>query len=243
MNVALFSSCIVDTLRPEIGFAAVRLLESAGCQVSVPAQSCCGQVNYNNGDLKGARKFVRQWLDTFEAYEYVVIPSGSCAAMLIHHAVDLFSDSITRQRVQALADKTHELSCFLVEVAPPKIDAGVPRKVCYHDSCSGLRELGIKHQPRSLLAKLGSIELVELENAEACCGFGGTFCVKHPEISCRLADDKIATVEKSGCNTLVGGDWSCLMHLQARMDAQDKPIEVMHWSELLAQARGRDRAK
>lgn len=238
LNVALFSSCIVDTLKPEIGFATLKLLEATGCKVSVPSQSCCGQPNYNNGDEQGARALAKQWLETFEAYDYIVIPSGSCAAMLKCHSADLFADEspALEDRMRLLTDKTYELSTFLSKVIAPVFGDLPMQKVCYHDSCSGLRELGIKQQPRALLGKINAIELVELDNAEACCGFGGTFCVKHPEISCRLADDKIDGIQTSGARILIGGDWGCLMHLKGRLDALGKPVDVKHFSEVLAQA-------
>lgn len=238
MRVALFASCIVDTLRPEIGFATLRLLEAAGCDVAVPEQSCCGQPNFNNGDEQGARELVRLWLTQFEAYEYIVIPSGSCAAMLKSYAAPLFlhEDEELSQRLEALAARSYELSQFLDEVIQPQFGDLPVSRICYHDSCSGFRSLGIKRQPRELLGKIPSLELVELDNAEACCGFGGTFSVKHPEISCRLADDKLDAIEASGATTLVGGDWSCLMHLLGRIEAQGKPFTVRHISEVLAEA-------
>lgn len=236
-KIALFATCIVDTLRPEIGFAALDLLEAAGCEVTVPAQSCCGQPNFNNGDFHGARELVKQWLDQFEKFDYVVIPSGSCAAMLKKHGPPLFANEPGLQsRMDALAAKTYELSTFLIEVVRPEFGALTPQKICYHDSCSGLRDLGIKVQPRALLREIDDLQLIELSNAEACCGFGGTFCVKHPEISCRLADDKIAAIVESGADTLLGGDWGCLMHLQARLEALGKPFQVKHFSEILLQA-------
>jgi len=238
LNIALFSTCIVDTLRPDIGFATLALLEATGCRVSVPAQSCCGQPNYNNGDETGARALAEQWLDTFADYDYVVIPSGSCAAMLKCHAPGLFDEALPmRSKFDTLAAKTYELSTFLSEVLAPQFgDLPVPQQVCYHDSCSGLRELGIKQQPRGLLAKIPAIQLTELSNAEACCGFGGTFCVKHPEISCRLADDKIEAIEARGVQTLLGGDWGCLMHLKGRMQETGVKMDVRHFSEILVQA-------
>ena len=238
MKVALFSSCIVDLLKPEIGFATLSLLEAAGCEVEVPEQSCCGQPNYNNGDEGGARDMARNWLRRFADYDYVVIPSGSCAAMLKNHAPTLFADNdpAVQRQLQALADKSYELSQFLVEVVQPDFGELPARTVCYHDSCSGFRDLGIKRQPRQLLSQARGVALVELPNAETCCGFGGTFSVKHPEVSCRLADDKIAGIEDSGADTLAGGDWSCLMHLQGRLQARGKNIKVKHFSEILVQA-------
>lgn len=240
MRVALFATCIVDTLKPEIGFATMRLLEAAGCDVSVPEQSCCGQPNYNNGDENGARALAEQWLTQFEAFDYVVIPSGSCAAMLKQHSPGLFSGqeqgNDLQTRMAALASRCYELSEFLSSVVSPEFGDLPVQQVCYHDSCSGLRELGIKHQPRGLLAQIQSLQLRELSNAEACCGFGGTFCVKHPEISCRLADNKIAAIEETGAQTLLGGDWGCLMHLQGRLEARGKMIDVKHFSEVLVQA-------
>ncbi len=237
LKVALFATCIVDTLRPEIGFASLALLEAAGCDVSVPEQSCCGQPNYNNGDEKGARELAEQWLGQFEGYDYVVIPSGSCAAMLKKHCPELFSGNPELEaRMIALSSRCYELSEFLSSVVTPRFGDLPKLRVCYHDSCSGLRDLGIKEQPRALLAKIKSLELSELSNAEACCGFGGTFCVKHPEISCRLADDKIAAINDTGTQMLLGGDWGCLMHLKGRIDALGEPIDVKHFSEVLVQA-------
>lgn len=238
LNVALFATCIVDTLRPEVGFASLRLLEAAGCRVSVPQQSCCGQPNYNNGDEVGARTLAEQWLSSFEEYDYVVIPSGSCAAMLKHHAPGLFSQTQAdlQLRFEALASRSYELSQFLTKVVAPQLGDLPLQTICYHDSCSGFRELGIKQQPRQLLRRVPSLQLTELSNAEACCGFGGTFCVKHPQISCRLADDKIAAIEQSGADTLLGGDWGCLMHLKGRLEARGLPTDVKHFSEVLAAA-------
>ena len=237
LKVALFATCIVDTLRPEIGFASLALLEATDCEVSVPEQACCGQPNFNNGDDQGARALANLWLSQFEEYDYVVIPSGSCAAMLKRHAVDLFADDpVLQARMQTLSERCYELSEFLSSVVSPRFVDLPEVRVCYHDSCSGLRELGIKEQPRALLANIKSLSLSELSNAEACCGFGGTFCIKHPEISCHLADDKIAAIENTGVEMLLGGDWGCLMHLQGRIEARGKSIEVKHFSEILAQA-------
>jgi L-lactate dehydrogenase complex protein LldE len=237
LKIALFATCIVDTLRPEIGFASLALLEAAGCEVSVPKQACCGQANFNNGDDKGARALAEQWLNQFEGFDYVVIPSGSCAAMLKRHAAGLFEDEPELQmKMQTLTERCYELSEFLSSVVTPRFDDLPALRVCYHDSCSGLRELGIKKQPRALLANIHSLSLSELSNAEACCGFGGTFCVKHPEISCHLADDKIAAIENTQAEVLLGGDWGCLMHLQGRIEKTGKSIEVKHFSEILAQA-------
>jgi L-lactate dehydrogenase complex protein LldE len=237
LKVALFATCIVDTLRPEIGFASLALLEAAGCEVSVPEQSCCGQANFNNGDDKGARALAERWLGQFEGFDYVVIPSGSCAAMLKRHATGLFENEPALQtKMQALSERCYELSEFLSSVATPRFTDLPALRVSYHDSCSGLRELGVKKQPRTLLSRIKSLSLNELSNAEACCGFGGTFCVKHPEISCRLADDKIAALEHAGAQMLLGGDWGCLMHLQGRIEALGKSIEVQHFSEFLAKA-------
>ncbi len=237
IKVALFATCIVDTLRPEIGLASLALLEAAGCEVSVPEQTCCGQANFNNGDNKGAQALAKQWLSQFEGFDYVVIPSGSCAAMLKRHAAELFENEPDLQvKIQILSERCYELSEFLSSVVTPQFGDLPALRVCYHDSCSGLRELGIKEQPRALLANIKSLSLSELSNAEACCGFGGTFCVKHPEISCRLADDKIAALENTDAKMLLGGDWGCLMHLQGRLDNMGKSIEVRHFSEILARA-------
>ncbi|HEY1933614.1 MAG TPA: (Fe-S)-binding protein [Acetobacteraceae bacterium] len=236
-RVALFVTCLVDLYRPSIGFAALRLLEHAGCRVEVPrAQTCCGQPAYNSGDRATARDIARGILEAFRGYDYVVAPSGSCSGMLKCHLPHLFDDDPNlRVQAQALADRTFELISFITDVMgleslPSRYDAG---SVTYHDSCSGLRELGIKQQPRELLRSMG-VELVEMADAEVCCGFGGTFCVKYPEISVRMASDKIANAVATGARTLTAGDLGCLLNMAGRLKREGRAMEVRHVAELLA---------
>lgn len=236
-RVALFVTCLVDLYRPSVGFAALRLLQHAGCRVEVPrAQTCCGQPAYNSGDRATARDLARGIVDAFASYDYVVAPSGSCAGMLKCHMPHLFDDDPNlRAKAMALADKTFELVSFLTDVIGidqlPGNYAGGP--VTYHDSCSGLRELGIKQQPRRLLQNLGAA-LVEMKEPEICCGFGGTFCVKYPEISVRMASDKVKDAVATGVGTLVAGDLGCLLNMAGRLKREGHAMEVRHVAELLA---------
>lgn len=236
-RVGLFVTCLVDLYRPSIGFAAIRLLEEAGCQVEVPrAQTCCGQPAYNSGDRATARDLARGILDAFGGYDYVVAPSGSCGGMLKHHLPHLFDDDPNlRARADAMAARTFELVSFLTDVMRME---GVRARyvggpVTYHDSCSGLRELGVKQQPRHLLRAMGA-DIVEMAEPEICCGFGGTFCVKYPEISVRMASDKIRDSASTGAETLLAGDLGCLLNMAGRMTREGKPLKVRHVAEVLA---------
>ncbi|MHA7815553.1 MAG: (Fe-S)-binding protein [Pseudohaliea sp.] len=237
--VALFVTCLVDLFRPEVGFATLRLLEDAGCRVYVPrAQTCCGQPGYNNGDYEGARSVARDVIRIFEQAEFVVVPSGSCASMLIHHYPELL-DGAWRDRARALAARTWELTAFLSDVlgaVPPARAAAAPagqqQAVAYHDGCAGLRELGVREQPRRLLAGRG-IEVRELTQPDVCCGFGGTFCAKMPAISARMADDKLRDAVKSGAGTLVAGDLGCLIALAGRARREGVALSFRHVAELL----------
>jgi L-lactate dehydrogenase complex protein LldE len=236
-RVALFVTCLVDLYRPTIGFAAIRLLEQAGCQVEVPrAQTCCGQPAYNSGDRTTARDLARGILDVFGGYDYVVVPSGSCGGMLKHHMPHLFDDDPNlRARSIALAERTFELISFLTDVMGVERVPGTfgEGSVTYHDSCSGLRELGIKEQPRRLLRGMGA-ELVEMAEPEVCCGFGGTFCVKYPEISVRMASDKIRDIVATGATTVLAGDLGCLLNVAGRLQREGHTTQVRHVAEVLA---------
>jgi L-lactate dehydrogenase complex protein LldE len=239
-QVALFVTCLVDLIRPSVGFATVELLQRAGCEVVVPeAQSCCGQPGYNAGDFPASRRIARQFIATFEGYQYVVAPSGSCAAMVKHHYSALLADEPQWQRrAEALAEHCYELTSFLVDVLavdPQVLTRAVPAtSVCYHDSCAGLRELGIKEQPRRLLAAIAALELSEMQDTEVCCGFGGTFCAKLPDISREMVDAKLTSAEASGAGTLLGGDMGCLLHIAGRARRLGKPLHVRHIAEVLA---------
>ena len=236
-RVALFVTCLVDFHRPTVGFAAIKLLEQAGCQVAVPrAQTCCGQPAYNSGDRRTTADLARGVLDAFGGYDYVVVPSGSCAGMLRHHMPHLFDDDPNlRARADALAARTFELVSFLADVMGvadlPARWTGGP--ITYHDSCAGLRELGIKKQPRALLGAVGA-EIVEMADPEVCCGFGGTFCVKYPEISVRMVSDKTADIASTGAATLLSGDMGCLLNMAGRLEREGKPVAVRHVAEVLA---------
>ena len=236
-RVALFVTCLVDLYRPTIGFAAIRLLEQAGCQVEVPrAQTCCGQPAYNSGDRTTTRNLAESILDAFGGYDYVVVPSGSCGGMLRHHLPHLFDDDPNlRSRADALAERTFELVSFLCDVM--KIEDTQTRyiggPVTYHDSCSGLRELGIKQQPRDLLQAIGA-KVREMADAEVCCGFGGTFCVKYPEISTRMASDKVRDILATGAETILAGDLGCLLNIAGRLQREGHRTKVRHVAEVLA---------
>lgn len=234
MRVALFVTCLVDLFRPSVGFAAVRLLERLGAEVVVPPeQTCCGQPAYNNGDFDTARAIARQVLAAFEGYDHVVVPSGSCAGMLVKHYPELFRDDPDAlARARELAAATRELSAFLAD-AGASIDVRFGGKVALHDSCSARRELGIGAAPRVLLERLGA-ERVEIRDAEVCCGFGGTFCVKHPDISGRMVTDKAEAVVASGAEVLVSGDLGCLLNIAGRLGRTGSTVRVYHLAELLA---------
>ena len=235
-RVALFVTCLVDLHRPTVGFAAIRLLEQAGCQVEVPrAQTCCGQPAYNSGDRETARDLARAILDAFGGYDYVVVPSGSCGGMLRHHLPTLCEDDPNlRARAEALAERTHELVSFLTDVMGlDRVAGAFSGSVTYHDSCSGLRELGIKAQPRRLLEALGAT-VKEMADPEVCCGFGGTFCVKYPEISTRMVADKAADIAQSGAETLLAGDLGCLLNMAGRLKREGSAVKVRHVAEVLA---------
>jgi L-lactate dehydrogenase complex protein LldE len=237
MRVALFVTCLADLMRPSVAFAAVKLLEAAGCTVVVPAaQTCCGQPALNSGDSADAREIARQVIVAFEGFDAVVGPSGSCMGTLRHDYPALFAaEPAWRTRAEDLSRRSHELLSFLVDVCKlEQVDAHYEGKVTYHDSCAGLREMGVKVQPRRLLAGVKGLELVEMQGTEECCGFGGTFCVKYPEISTKMVDDKIAHIEASGAHTVLGGDLGCLLNIAGRIQRRGLPVRVMHTAELLA---------
>ena len=237
MRVALFVTCLVDFFRPTIGFAAVKLLEAAGCTVEVPrAQTCCGQPAYNSGDRANAKAIALQVLDAFEGYDHVVAPSGSCAGMIRVHYPELFADDpAVLPRAQDLAARSWELVSFLVDVCGMRaVSARWDRRVAYHDACSGLRELGVRDQPRRLLASVGGLSLNELAGAETCCGFGGTFCVKYPDISDKMVSDKEAVIVKTGAQAVLAGDLGCLLNIAGKLHRHGRRIEVRHVAEVLA---------
>ncbi|MCC7428211.1 MAG: (Fe-S)-binding protein [Alphaproteobacteria bacterium] len=236
-RVALFVTCLVDLFRPTAGFAAVRLLEQAGCIVEVPAaQTCCGQPAYNSGDRATAADMARAVVAAFEGYDFIVAPSGSCAGMIrAHYPSLLANDPQWKPRAEAIAGRTHELVSFLHDIMGVRsLPVRHEGRVTYHDSCSGLRELGVKAQPRALLATVAGLELVEMAAPDVCCGFGGTFCVKYPAISDRMVTDKAEDVERTGAATLLAGDMGCLLNIAGKLKRRGSSVAVRHVAELLA---------
>lgn len=235
-QVALFVTCLADLFRPSVAFDSITLLELAGCKVTVPqTQTCCGQPGYNSGDYESTIPLAKALIETFEFADYVVAPSGSCAGMISHHYPKILEGE-WRARAIDLAAKTYELTTFLTEIAsinpPAEGSAHFPR-VTYHDSCAGLRELGISEQPRTLLRKFCKTEISELKQTEVCCGFGGTFCAKMPELSTKMVDDKLDAALATSAPILVGGDLGCLMNIAGRAKRLGKDLEVRHIAELL----------
>ncbi len=240
-RVGLFVTCLVDLFRPSVGFAAIRLIEAAGYQVEVPAaQTCCGQPAFNNGDRRDSRAIARQVIEAFRDYDHVVAPSGSCASMITTCYPELFADDPEWQGpARNLARRTHELTAFLVDVAGvERVTADFEGTVTYHDGCSGLRELGIREQPRRLLATVSGLSLREMADPDVCCGFGGTFCVKYPGISGQMVSDKVDNVVGSGAGTLLAGDLGCLLNIAGRMRRLGVPVRSYHVAEVLANAAG-----
>lgn len=238
MRVGFFVTCLVDLMRPSIGFAAIELLEAGGAQVFVPpTQTCCGQPAYNSGDRADATALAAKVVAEFEDCDYLVAPSGSCSGMIRTHYADLFTgDPAMLKRVESLAAKTWELTAFLaeklrLETVPGRFDG----TITYHDSCSGLREMGVKSQPRALLAKVQGAKLTEMPEAEVCCGFGGTFAVKYGEISTRLADNKCTAIVATGADAIVLGDLGCMLNIEGRLRRRgDTKTKVLHVAEVLA---------
>ncbi|TDJ43708.1 MAG: (Fe-S)-binding protein [Gammaproteobacteria bacterium] len=243
-RVALFVTCLVDLYRPEIGFAAVQLLERAGFVVEVPRQGCCGQPNFNSGDRAGAGKIASRVIDRFAPFDYVVAPSGSCAAMLRVHYPGLFSAGSEARRAAArLAEKTFELTSFLYDIAGLReVAAELDGVVTYHDGCSGLRELGVARQPRELLKSISGIELREMNQPDACCGFGGLFCMKYPEISERITGSKVRDILATDADYLVAGDLGCLLQMAGTLERNGHAVKAVHVAEVLAGMIGPDRS-
>jgi L-lactate dehydrogenase complex protein LldE len=236
-RVGLFVTCLVDLFRPSVGFAAIKLLEAGGAQVEVPrAQTCCGQPAYNSGDRKDAAAIARQVIELFERFDYVVAPSGSCAGMLrVHYPRLLADDPDYAERAAALAAKSYELTSFLVGVLGlEEVDAAYAGTVTYHDSCSSLRELGVHDAPRHLLRSVAGLSLVELSEDDVCCGFGGAFSVKYPDISTAILDAKLHDIEGTGAKAVLAGDLGCLMQIAGRLSREDAGIDVRHVAEVLA---------
>lgn len=236
-RAALFVTCLADLMRPSVAFASIRLLEQAGCVVEVPMQqTCCGQPGYNSGEYEATIPIAQQTIALFEHAEYVVAPSGSCAGMICHHYPKLLEGS-WRERALALAEKTFELTQFLADVvkldSAPALPTALP-PVTYHDSCAGLREMGVKQQPRQLLKTLCDVDVQEMQQSDVCCGFGGTFCAKMPDISEKMVDDKLKNASESGATLVTGGDLGCLLNIAGRARRRGLELEVRHVAELLS---------
>ncbi|MEH6496742.1 MAG: (Fe-S)-binding protein [Pseudomonas marincola] len=237
LEVALFVTCLVDINRPSVGFAAVKLLEQTGCTVVVPdAQTCCGQPAYNSGDRRTTVQIAKDVIRNFKGYRYVVAPSGSCAGMITKHYPELFADDPDMLlEAQDLASRTFELISFLKDVRGFEAkDVTFNKKLTYHDSCANLREMKVVDQPRALLGGVEGLELIEAEDREACCGFGGTFCIKYSEISEEMVDRKIDNLLATGADTLAAGDLGCLMNIAGRLYRKGHTMKVLHIAEVLA---------
>jgi len=238
MRVGLFVTCLVDLMRPSVGLSALKLLEDAGCEVLVPAtQTCCGQPAYNSGDRRAAQALARKVLREFSSCDYVVVPSGSCGGMIKVHYVQLLEEfPELRSEVEHLAHNVWELADFLVSVlAVQRVAGRFEGTVTYHDCCSGLRELGVKLQPRELLAKVPGLTLREMGSPEQCCGFGGTFAVKFGDISAHIADEKCADIAHTGADAVVLGDVGCMLNIEGRLRRRgDAQTKVVHFAEILA---------
>ena len=238
MRVGFFVTCLVDLMRPSVGFAAIRLLEGGGADVYVPpTQTCCGQPAYNSGDRADARALAAKVVDEFEDCDWLVAPSGSCSGMIRTHYTELFAgDAAMTRRVEALAAKTRELTQFLVdELKLATVPGRFAGTVTYHDSCAGLREMGVKASPRALLGKVPGLTLTEMAECETCCGFGGTFSIKFGEISARLADNKCQHIAASRADVVVAGDLGCMLNIEGRLRRRgDATTRVLHVAEVLA---------
>lgn len=235
-RVGLFATCLVDLFRPSVGFAAVKLLEDAGCEVVVPSQTCCGQPAFNSGDRANAKAIATQVIDAFAGVDFIVVPSGSCGGMMARHYPELFADDPNLARkAQEFADKTHELVSFLTDVMMvSSVKSDFAGTVTYHDSCSGLREMGVQSQPRKLLASIPGVTLKEMAENDVCCGFGGMFAVKYGEISNAIVEKKTANIEAVQAETLLAGDLGCLMNMSGKLSRQGSKVQVRHIVEVLA---------
>ena len=236
-QVALFVTCLVDLMRPRIGFAAIRALEAAGCDVIVPqGQTCCGQPALNSGDHAHAAALAKQTIEALEPYAAIVVPSGSCAGTIRCHYPEIFEgDADWLPRAQTVAAKTYEVMAYLDEVLGWKPESiSIDATATYHDSCSGLRELGIKAQPRRLLKAIDGLKLAPLAGEETCCGFGGTFCVKYPAISNAIVGEKANAIDATGADLLLAGDLGCLMNMAGKLHRDGSTVRAFHAIELIA---------
>jgi L-lactate dehydrogenase complex protein LldE len=238
VRVGLFVTCLVDVVRPEIGFATLKLLEDAGCTVEVPPnQTCCGQPGYNSGDAAAGRALARKVIDEFSGFDYVVVPSGSCGGQLRLHFIELFKDDPDlKARAEALAARTYELTDFLANVLKiDRLGSSFKGRITYHDSCCGLRELGVQAQPRRLLGLLPGVQVTEMNDCTQCCGFGGTFSIKYGDVSGAIVDEKCRNIRASGAEAVVLGDLGCMLNIEGRLRRTgDETTRVLHIAQVLA---------
>lgn len=236
-KTTLFIQCLVDTVRPEVAEAMVRVLEGLGLELDCPTdQTCCGQPAFNSGFQREARVAARRFVEIFENSGTIVSPSGSCVHMVRHHYPELFKDEPEwRERAERVAGRTYEFSEFLVDVLKVEdVGASYRGRVTYHDSCHLLRGIRVQEQPRRLLRKVAGLELVEMKNSDYCCGFGGAFAVKYPDISAAMVNDKVDHIVNSGADTVVGCDTGCLLNIAGAASRRGLPIKTMHLAEILA---------
>lgn len=245
-RIALFVTCLVDMMRPEIGLAALKLLEASGCEVVVPeGQTCCGQPAYNGGDRRTAHQLAVRVIEQLQGFDYVVIPSGSCAGMIKVHYFELFgNDPEMKRRMADLAPRIYELTDFLVRVMKVSdVPGQLEGTVTYHDSCSGLRELGVAEQPRALLAKIPGLKLNEMKDCRSCCGFGGAFAMKYGNVSAAIVDEKIHNLQATQSQAVVMGDLGCMLHIEGRLRRLgDERTQVLHVAQVLAGDVGQGRS-
>lgn len=236
-RVSLFVTCVIDNLFPKVGLAVADVLERLGYHVDFPEQqTCCGQPAFNTGFRDEARAVADHFLRVFDKADYIVVPSGSCCSMVSHHFADLYErDAAALEKVHRMEHRVYEFSKFLTEVA--KVDdvgAHFPHKVTYHDSCHALREMGVKAGPRRLLSSVRGLTLAEMDKAEECCGFGGTFSVKFDTVSGGMAGTKIDSIHRTGADYVVSIDSSCLMQLQGALLRRGSAVKAIHLAEVLA---------
>lgn len=244
MRIALFVTCLADTLFPDVGRAAASLLERLGHQVEFPAgQTCCGQMHINTGYLRQALPLIRRHVDVFSGYEAIVVPSGSCAGSVRHqHAMvaGRYGEHDLARRADEVAGRTYELSEFLINVLGTEdVGAYYPHRVTYHPTCHSARLLGVGDRPLRLLRKVAGIDLVDLPGATACCGFGGTFAVKNAEVSTAMLADKMRNIAATGAEVCTAGDSSCLMHIGGGLSRMRAGIRTVHLAEILASTQER----
>ena len=237
VKASLCVTCLVDQFFPEVGTATVNSLRKAGVDVDFPSeQTCCGQIAFNGGFQSEAKKIAERFLDIFEGENHVVVPSGSCASMIKVYYLELFKDDPTLlERAQKLSERTHELSEFLVNIAgQQEIETSFNGKVTYHDACHLLRELGVSKEPRELIQSVEGLEFSEMVDSDRCCGFGGLFSVKYPEISEAILNEKLRNIESSGADVVVANDCGCLMHIRGAMSRKGMRQKALHIAQLLS---------